>query len=76
MVLKAFEDNLSVGEIKLPAALLTTTDGNEPVKSCIRLTVSLTALASRISHANGKILAKSEFKLTTEMPQNLEIWQH
>ena len=63
MVLKAFEDNLSVGEIKLPAALLTTTDGNEPVKSCIRLTVSLTAFASRISHASGMIFAENQVEI-------------
>ena len=68
MVLKAFEDNLSVGEIKLPAALLTTTDGNEPVKSCIRLTVSFTAFASRMSHANGMIFAKDKIRT-----QNLEV---
>ena len=60
IVLKAFEDNLSVGEIKLPAALFTTTDGNEPVKSCIRLTVSFTAFGSRISQANGMIFARKD----------------
>ena len=55
MVLNALADNLSVGEMKLPAALWITTLGSPNSWTQVS-TATLMAAGSRMSHCKGKTL--------------------